>query len=131
SRENIFSKALERVYGHRSVDLGSDPRGTRALMEGDRDIVLALFPPGVKPKDHFGIPSGKLGEIRERLAQIGVLVYVFRNPYVMDILGLRASSNECLAYQDLPELQEVALDHFGREHRAVGRLPVRLKSFDL
>lgn len=127
-RENLFSMGLEREYSHRAMDMKKDMEALRASLKDFQHIVLAIFPPNAKPRDHFGMDPKALETLREWMGQKNVLTYHFGNPYALELLGLNPGSNLVLAYQDFPEFQEVALEHFRGTHMAVGRLPIKLKS---
>lgn len=58
-----------------------------------------------------------------------ILIYLFGNPYVLDILKLKPSTNVVLVYQDFLEFQEVAFEHFSGKIEAKGNLPIKLKTF--
>ena len=129
-RENSFSQGLEQAYGKIALDLGADWAKVEESMDGKDGLLLAIFPPSAKPKDHFGLDERALGLIRDWVAHKNVLIYHFGNPYALDLLGLHPRSNVVLAYQDFLGFQQTALEHFKGNHRAVGRLPVKLKNFD-
>ncbi|MGW9686807.1 glycoside hydrolase family 3 protein [Flagellimonas sp. 2504JD1-5] len=128
-KENSFSAAIEKQYGqhHYQLELNSIHE-IRSLAADHENIVLALFPPFVKPKNLFGLQPELLDFINEMAAQKNVLIYLFGNPYVLDILNLGASSNMVVAYQDFPEFQTEAYQHFIGQLEAKGKLPVKLKN---
>lgn len=127
---NLFSQGLELAYGKEALDLGADREKAKALMDSKENLVLAIFPPWAKPVDRFGFDPGTLDLVRQWVAQKNVLIYHFGNPYALDLLGLSPHTNLVLAYQDFPAFQQVALEHFKGNHRAVGQLPVNLKNFN-
>ena len=93
--------------------------------------MLSIFPPAVKPKDFFGFDKKTLALIHRLIQEKNILIYLFGNPYVLDILQLAANSNVALIYQDFPEFQEVAVEHFLGKIEAKGSLPIQLKTFQL
>ncbi len=127
-KENLFSKGLEREYSQKALDLVGDMEAIQASLGDFGHIVLAVFPPSANPKDHFGMDPKALETLRDWMGKKNVLIYFFGNPYALELLGLNHASNVVLGYQDFPEFQEVALEHFRGTHTAVGRLPIKLKS---
>lgn len=126
-RENPFSKTLEREYGAKALELGSIGRD---LLEGSGDaksMVLALFPPGAKAGNQFGLEGRTLEALRALVKNHSPLIYHFGNPYLLDLLELGPSSNVVLVYQDFEPFQQLALEHFRGTHTARGNLPVELK----
>ncbi|WP_420602292.1 glycoside hydrolase family 3 protein [Flagellimonas sp.] len=128
-KENGFSAAIEKQYGqqHHQLELNAIHE-IRSLAADHENIVLALFPPFVKPKNLFGFQPELLDFINEIISQKNVLIYLFGNPYVLDILELNPSANVVVAYQDFPEFQTEAFHHFIGQIEAKGKLPVKLKN---
>ena len=128
-KENSFSAAIEKQYKqrHHQLELNSIHE-IRNLTTEHENIVLALFPPFVKPKNLFGFQPELLDFINEMVAQKNVLIYLFGNPYVLDILELNPSINVLVAYQDFSEFQTEAYHHFTGQLKAKGKLPVKLKN---
>ncbi len=128
-KKNSFSPLLEEKYGTKHHQLELDSIGRVRNLVADFDtIVLALLPPFVKPKNNFGFQSELLHFINEIISEKNVLVYLFGNPYVLDILKLEPSSNTVAVYQDFPEFQEEAYHHFIGQLQAKGKFPVKLKN---
>ncbi len=126
--KNVFSNKIGKNYYQLSLDNLDEVR-LKAL-EHDT-VVLALFPPSIKPKDHFGFPQKLLDFIKVLIAQKSVLLYLFGNPYVLDVLDLKSHSNAVIVYQDFPEFQEEAYHHFINKIEAKGKLPIKLKTVQL
>ena len=131
AKKNLFSQGLQDTYGSIALDITSDLDRINDQIADQENVVLAIFPPAVKPKNLFGFDEKILETIKSWIANKNVLLYLFGNPYVLDILGLRDSSNIVLMYQDFPEFQEVALQHFMGKVPAKGSLPIQLKTFGL
>ncbi|NAY90504.1 glycoside hydrolase family 3 protein [Muricauda sp. JGD-17] len=129
-KSNLFSSKINTVFGQQklAIDLGHDE--LIAKWAEINHVVLALFPPAVKPKNQFGFNEETLGMIKRMVKEKNTLIYLFGNPYVLDILDLQADSNVVLAYQDFPEFQEAAFDHFQGAIEAKGRLPIKLKTLN-
>lgn len=127
-KENIFSRRLEEEYGREQLNIASQMDIISKKIAETENVVLALFPPAVKPKDHFGFDENILKSIKKLVKEKNTLIYLFGNPYVLDILGLKRSSNVVLVYQDFAEFQDAALEHFMGKIEAKGNLPIQLKT---
>nr|WP_297783587.1 glycoside hydrolase family 3 protein [uncultured Allomuricauda sp.] len=122
-KANSFSEQISSQLGIKMVDLDN------ALTSNSHNIVLSLFPPTIKPKNQFGIDQNTLDSIHRLIKEKNTLIYLFGNPYVLDILQLKESSNVVLVYQDFEEFQQVAFEHFCGKIKAQGKLPIQLKTF--
>lgn len=122
-KKNQFAEQVAAHSGIQAMDLDT------ALQSGHKNILLSIFPPAVKPKDHFGFDEKTLSAIQKLIKEKNTLIYLFGNPYVLDILKLAPNSNVTLIYQDFPEFQEAAFEHFLDKTKAKGKLPIQLKTF--
>jgi len=122
-KNNSFSKQISSHLGSRVVDLDD------ALNSNNQNVLLSIFPPAVKPKNQFGFDEKTLRTIHKLVEERNTLIYLFGNPYVLDILKLKPSSNVVLVYQDFPQFQEVAFEQFLGKIEAKGNLPIQLKTF--
>lgn len=129
NKSNHFSKKLEEDFQQNTWELSTQLEEIKQELEKHQNVVLALFPPSVKPKNHFGFDAEILNFIQKLSVEKNVLLYLFGNPYVLDILDLQSGSNVVLAYQDFKEFQEEAVRHFKGESKALGKLPITLKTF--
>ncbi|MFC4097947.1 glycoside hydrolase family 3 protein [Euzebyella saccharophila] len=93
----------------------------------DENLLLALFPPQIKPNNNFGFSVEELEKINLLLASGNTVLYLFGNPYVLNHLQVEKAKAVVIAYQDFKEFQEVAQQHFLGEHQAVGKLPVTIE----
>jgi len=128
-KKNIFSKKIEQLSGFEANENLLDFDALETKISKYENIVLALFPPAVKPKDNFGFDGTSLNFIKKLIEEKNVLIYLFGNPYVLDILNLKPTSNVVLVYQDFPEFQEEAFNHFKGDLVTKGKLPIKLKTF--
>ncbi len=128
-KENIFSQKLEDEYGVETLDIALQTDIIDQKINASKNVVLSLFPPAVKPKDQFGFDKNVLETVKKWVEENNTLIYLFGNPYVLDLLGLKPTSNVVVVYQDFPEFQEVATEHFKGTVSAKGTLPVQLKTF--
>ncbi|MCL6265401.1 glycoside hydrolase family 3 protein [Flagellimonas myxillae] len=126
--ENSFSQAIEQNTGepYRHVGTGNLDEIKKAVTAAD-NVVLALFPPAVKPKGLFGFEPSIVEFVGNLLSNKNVLVYLFGNPYVADVLGADTNSNLVFVYQDFRAFQEIAFEHFQGKLKAQGKLPIQLK----
>lgn len=127
--ENIFSKRIEDTLGQRHYRLQANSvlEIKEQLSKHDK-VVLALFPPLVKPKNKFGLSQKVIDLIGEISYQKDLLIYLFGNPYALDVFELHPDCKKVVVYQDFTAFQEVAFHHFSGEVDAVGKLPIKLKA---
>ena len=89
---------------------------------------MALFPPQVKPTDHFGFSKEELLQINTLIKTKNVVLYVFGNPYVLKHIDVENAKVVVIAYQDFKEFQEVAAAHFLDTLEAEGILPITIQA---
>ncbi|WP_318342621.1 glycoside hydrolase family 3 protein [Flagellimonas baculiformis] len=128
-KENIFSQKLKDEFGIETLDIALQTDIIDQKIKTTKNVVLSLFPPAVKPKDQFGFDENVLETVKKWVEENNTLIYLFGNPYVLDLLGLKPTSNVVVVYQDFPEFQEVAIEHFKGTVLANGTLPIQLKTF--
>lgn len=91
-----------------------------------KKLIIVLYVPSMKPPNNFGLDDeiiqflGKLAQEKE------VTLYIFGNPYTLNLLPIDSISNAYLAYQFLPELEATVLKHLKQELEAVGSLPIKI-----
>ena len=90
------------------------------------NILIALFPPSIKPMHDFGIDSKIQQTIEELSKTKNVTLYLFGNPYVLRVLQTKNINNIVLAYQDFKTFQQIGAKHFLGQHKAIGLSPVQL-----
>lgn len=98
-----------------------------AQQKNTTNVVLGLFPRQVKPKNNFGFSDSELQTISNVLAQKNTALYLFGNPFVLNLLDWQQAKAVVVAYQDFKVFQENALQHFLGNLEAKGQLPVTLK----
>ncbi|MFH6605004.1 glycoside hydrolase family 3 protein [Maribacter algicola] len=91
------------------------------------NILLALFPPQVKPTDNFGFSDSEISAINTVLNTKNVVLYLFGNPYALKHFNIKNAKAVVIAYQDFKEFQEVAAQHFLGSIAAKGKLPVTIQ----
>ncbi|MEO9513758.1 MAG: glycoside hydrolase family 3 protein [Flavobacteriaceae bacterium] len=126
---NRFSVKIEEHFGqkHHQLDIPTMEM-IKGKVLGYENVVLALFPPSIKPKNKFGTNETILEFIQTLINKKSVLIYLFGNPYMLDTLQLKSNTNVVVVYQDFKEFQEVAYDHFSGQKEARGKLPITLKT---
>lgn len=90
------------------------------------NILLALFPPKVKPQNNFDLTDAQLKLAQELIDTKNVVLYLFGNPYVLNLLNLRKARSVVIAYQNFDTFQMLAGAHFLGKFGAKGRLPVTI-----
>ena len=129
-KQNLFSSKIYKEQGAESLELTCNLIANKEKMQVSQNVVLAVFPPQVKPKDSFGFSSEQLKLIRQLVQTKNVLLYLFGNPFVLDLFDLGSTANATVVYQDFEVFQEVAYQHFMGLLKASGRLPVKLKTLN-
>lgn len=121
--------------GFSCLALGESPnrifveRASKIAIEGPQNkdnILIALYPPKVKPQNNFDLKTEDLEHLHGLLKTKNVILYVFGNPYVLNLINYKAAKAVVLGYQNFKEFQEIAFDHFMGEQTAKGRLPVSI-----
>ena len=90
-------------------------------------VVLGIFPRQVKPKNSFGFTDEEIHQMRKLLRNEKVVLYLFGNPFVLNLIPWDIAQAVVIVYQDTETFQKNALAHFKGEVRAEGQLPVTLK----
>ncbi|MCK0157594.1 glycoside hydrolase family 3 protein [Cellulophaga sp. F20128] len=90
------------------------------------NVVLAIYPPAIKPTDNFGLSTEELHFISEITATKNVVLYIFGNPYILNILEVEKAKNTIIAFQDFEVFQENAAAHFLGKTEAKGKLSVSI-----
>ena len=95
-----------------------------------RQNLLAIFLPSAKPPGNFGIGKAVIAYINRLLQQTDVVLYLFGNPYFLNLLDAANAKAVVVAYQDFGEFQDMAARHFEGRGLIKGKLPVTLKAFE-
>ncbi len=90
------------------------------------NILVALFPPSVKPANNFGIPQKTIQFLSVLSTTKKVVIYLFGNPYALRVLNTDAIRDIVIAYQDFESFQQTAAKHFLGKLKALGKIPVQL-----
>jgi len=89
-------------------------------------ILLNLTPPAIKPKNDFSFLAEEIAFISELINTKKVVLYLFGNPYVLELFPVRKSIATIIAYQNSKEFKEVATNHFHGTYTANGTLPISI-----
>ncbi len=97
-----------------------------AIEPATNNVLIALFPPHIKPANTFGIDK-KIIQFIETISKTkNVALYLFGNPYVLNVLSIKSVNTIVLCHQDFGAFQHIAAQHFLKQHKAVGHSPVQL-----
>ncbi len=92
-------------------------------------ILISLFVPKAKPMNQFEIEPEVLQYIGELVASKNCVLYVFGNPYALQVLPNLALAKEIvMVYQDFEVFQEVAAAQLIQKLDCKGQLPVSIKN---
>ena len=96
-------------------------------MSTQDNLLLAIYPPSAKPGKNFGFKEEELEWIHQLVSNHRAILYLFGNPYVLNIINTELFEAIWVVYQDFPEFEANAARHFLGEVSAPGRLPVSIK----
>ncbi|MEN9655363.1 MAG: hypothetical protein RL311_271 [Bacteroidota bacterium] len=92
-------------------------------------ILISLFVPKAKPMNQFEIEPEVLQYIGELVASKNCVLYVFGNPYALQVIPNLALAKEIvMVYQDFEVFQEVAAAQLIQKLDCKGQLPVSVKN---
>ncbi len=90
-------------------------------------VLLAIYPRKVKPKNNFDFTQKELDFIQQLVTTKNVVIYIFGNPYMLNVLNIEKANTVVLAHQNFDSFQQVAAAHFLGKIQAKGRLPFQTK----
>ena len=100
----------------------------REAIEPVEHIVIALYPPSIKPVNNFGIRLEEIELIETLARNKTVILYLFGNPYVLNTIDLEPFKTVYVVFQDFGEFQINAYNNFAGKREAKGRIPVTIKT---
>lgn len=126
TEENIFFESISK-----ELQVGTTFLSEHTMMEVEnRDtVLLAIFPPQIKPTHNFGISDVELQMINTLIRTKTVVLYLFGNPYVLNKIDMQKAKAIVLVYQDFEVFQQNAAQHFLGHNKANGKLPVSINEF--
>lgn len=129
STDNLFFKAIHKskTFDSRTFSK-ADWMDSSEFMETEKNILLVLFPPQIKPANKFGFTEEELELVNELITTKNTVLYLFGNPYVLNLINYESASAVVIAYQDFERFQNVAAEHFLDKIIAKGKLPISVKT---
>lgn len=124
-------KNTQSIENHFFNDLSENKKFNRFYSTETKDIsekniLLALFPKQVKPAHNFGFTDKEITAINTLFSTKNVVLYLFGNPYALNLFDTENAKAIVIAYQNFSTYQKVAAAHFLGEFDAMGKLPVHL-----
>ncbi len=123
---DVFIKKLQEAHDFKTHACPSGVGLPKAPGVRSQNILLTLWPPHMKPKDFFGLPSTLIAELETLSAEKKLFLYLFGNPYVLTKLPLNLLNGVVCASQSQPVFQETAGQHFSGQLKAPGEIPIDL-----
>ncbi len=118
--DNQFFKTLSENKKFKHCTLNSTE-----TISGE-NVLLALFPKQIKPAHNFGFTDEEITAINTLFRTKNVALYLFGNPYALNLFDTKNAKAIIIAYQNFTTFQKVASAHFLGQFEAVGKLPVHL-----
>ncbi len=126
--QNHFFEELSKTLKFEYVSTQrTSIKDIKARLPNKDTLLLALFPPKVKPQNNFDFLSAELDFITEMISTKNTILYLFGNPYVLQLLPIAKVNKIVIVYQDFKVFQENAAQHFLGNANAPGKLSVTLK----
>lgn len=131
--ENDFFKALHKKLPSPdiAIEMGEIHSVDSLLNRLDEydTLLIALFVPKAKPMNHFDIEETVLNALGKLLTTKKCIIYVFGNPYVLQIIpNLKSALGVVQVYQDFVEFQETAAQQLLNNSECTGTLPFIINS---
>ncbi len=127
SKENPFFKTIAEVVNFNGFSTTTDTFDLiNSGIQENENVLIALFPPKVKPQNNFELSDQELKCINDLIQTKKVTLYLFGNPYVLNLINLKKTNKLVVVYQDFPVFQETAAKHFLGKITAPGILPVTI-----
>ncbi len=118
---------IKRSILHQDTqELRDDLNEMKSEVKREKDILLLLTPPQIKPTNNFGLITEEIDFINELIQTKNVVLYLFGNPYVLKHLKIDKAIAVVIVYQSFIEFQDVATEHFLGKISAKGKLPVTI-----
>jgi len=91
-----------------------------------KNILISLFPPQIKPANNFGFSVEEINFINELIRTKNTVIYLFGNPYVLNIFATANSKATLIVYENTIQFQKQATKHFLGNISALGKLPITI-----
>ncbi len=125
--EMDFFKYIDNIHPFSWSDCSGPTSQVKEGKSGPMNILMALYPPSIKPAQNFGLSFETLEMIDRLCHQNEVVLYVFGNPYVLNHLPLEKFKAVWAVFQGFSEFQINAAMHFLGKSRTRGKLPVTIQ----
>ena len=122
-KQNTDSQFFKSIYKNKEFNILSD---IEKIKNSNKNILLAVYPPQIKPTGNFGFTDKELSEINQLIDANNVIIYVFGNPYVLNHIDYKNAKSVVIAYQNQTSFQQVAANHFLGNLKVRGKLPISL-----
>tara|TARA_R110002050_G_scaffold298901_1_gene463079 strand:+ start:14191 stop:15756 length:1566 start_codon:yes stop_codon:yes gene_type:complete len=116
----VFGEPANQIFAEKIAKIA------REGPQNKNNILIALYPPKVKPQNNFDLKTEELELLRQLLKIKKVVLYVFGNPYVLNLINYKSAEAIVLGYQNFSEFQDMAFAHFMGNQKAKGGLAVSL-----
>mgnify|MGYP000344945471 CR=1 FL=1 len=127
--DRSFFKSIQKEIKFEQFSTATSPiAALNKEMTVSDNIVIALYPPLVKPSGNFGLTKEEINMISNLAKHKKVTLYLFGNPYALNVIDTSNIENIVLVYQNFEVFQENAAQHFLGKIEAKGKLPVKLGS---
>jgi len=124
---NFCTMTIKRsAANYDSDEIRTNLKEMRSEVEQEKDILILLTPPQIKPVNNFGLLPDEIDFINELILTKNVVLYLFGNPYLLNHLNITETAVIVAAYQDSIAFQNVATNHFLGKLKAIGKLPVTI-----
>jgi len=129
SQENngLFLTEISKLLEIKTYTIsGKDQDLEVTKLTSQKNILLAIYPPNIKPHQNFGFNASIIRQINNFLTHHNVILYVFGNPYFLNCIKQEQAQAIVIAYQNFEVFQENAVAHFLGKAEAQGKLSVAL-----
>ncbi len=128
---NVFFATLNSYFPSPEFSIEIDHENSISAIEQNLQnydtIIVALFVPKAKPMNNFDIDISVLKLLGELLISKKCQLYVFGNPYVLQVLpNLQSAAGIVQVYQDFSEFQDNAAKQLAHNLECKGSLPVHI-----
>ncbi len=96
------------------------------LISDDVDSISEIKSKITNPQNNFDLTDAQLRLVQELIDTKKVVLYLFGNPYILNLLDLKKTKTVVIVYQNFDPFQEVAAEHLLGKFEAKGKLPVRI-----
>ena len=128
TNNDVFFEQLHEYKGVREIIIDQqDPSIAKGQIGPEDNLLLAVYPPSVKPIGNFGFSEEVIRFVNNLLKYPNVTICLFGNPYFLNLLDLRSHHSVLIAYQQFDEFQIIASDYLKGNCEAPGKLPVQIK----